>query len=110
MHDAATVRCCECVSHLNSDRERAAQIEWFSVNEVAHVTTLDVLHRDKLNVSDFMQTEDRADIWMIERGGELRFAFEANKIGSAVSESGRKDFDNRGTIERRIDDLVNSAL
>ena len=47
---------------------------------------------------------------MIERGRELGFTLETNEIGSAVSEIGREDFDDRGPIERRIYDLVNSAL
>src|SRR6185369_9803254 len=100
MNDAAAVRCCECVSHLDGDRERAAQIEWFSVDNVAHISSLDVLHRDELNVTDFMQTEDRADVWVIQRRSELCFTFKTNEIGSAVSEIRREDFDDRGPIER----------
>src|SRR6185369_9509917 len=110
MHDAATVRCCERVSHLDRDRERAPQIEWFTVDNLAHVSPFDELHRDKLNVADFMQTEDRADVWVIQRRRELGFAFETNEVGSAVSEIRRDDFYDRGPVERRIDDLVNSTL
>src|SRR6185369_9693989 len=94
MHDAAAVRGCERVSHLDRDRERAAQIEWFSVDDVAHVTSFDVLHRDELNVADFMKTEDRADVWVIERRRQLGFAFKTNEVGSTVSEIRREDFDN----------------
>ena len=37
-------------------------------------------------------------------------AFETNEVGGAVSEIRRKDLDGRRPIERRIYDLVNSAL
>jgi hypothetical protein len=57
-----------------------------------------------------MQTEDRADVWMIERRRELGFAFETREVGSAVSEVRWEDFYDRGPIERRINDLVNSPL
>src|SRR3954452_17371465 len=76
MHDAAIVRYCERVSYLNRDRERTAQIEWLTVDDLAHVSPLDELHRDELSVAGFVQTEDRADVWMIERRRELGFAFE----------------------------------
>src|SRR6185369_14772935 len=110
MHDAATVRRRERVSHLDRDRERASQIEWFTVDNLTHVSPFDKLHRDKLNVADFVQTEDRANVWMIQRRGELGFAFETNEVGSAVNEIRRDDFYDRGPVERRIDDLVNSSL
>src|SRR6185369_3484019 len=110
MHNAATVRCCERVSHLDRDRESAAQIEWFTVDDLAHVAPFDELHRNKLNVADFMQTEDRADVWMIERRRELGFTFETDEVRSAVSEIRRNDFNDCGPIERGIEDLVNSTL
>src|SRR5215213_1009786 len=110
MHNATAVRCSEGVSHLNRDGECAAKIEWFPANDLAHVASFDVLHRDKLNVADFMQTEDRANVRVIERGRELGFAFETNKVRSAVREIRWEDFYDCGPIERRINDLVNSAL
>jgi hypothetical protein len=110
MHDAATVRCGKGVSHLNRDRESTAQVEWSPVDYVAHVASFDVLHCDKLNVAGFMQPEDRADVWMIERGRKLGFAFEANEVGSTVREIRWEYFYDCGPIERRINDLVDSAL
>ena len=47
---------------------------------------------------------------MIERRRELGFAFETYEVGSAVGEIRRDDFYDCGPIERRIEDLVNSAL
>src|ERR1044072_1678208 len=76
MNDAATVCCCESVGHLYRDRERASQIEQLSTDELAHVATFDILHCDKLDVVDFVQTEDGADVWMIERRSELGFSLE----------------------------------
>jgi len=104
------VRGGECVSHLDRDRKRAPQIEWPPIDDLAHVSTFDILHRDELNIADFMQTEDRADVWMIERRRELGFTLETDEIGSAVSQIRWKDFDDCGPIERRIDDFINSAL
>src|SRR6185369_3741545 len=110
VHDAAIVRGCERVSYLNRDRERAAQIEWLTVDNLAHVSPFDELHCDELSVANFVQTEDRADVWMIERRRELGFTFETYEVGSAVSEIRRQDLYDCGPIERRIEDLVNSTL
>src|SRR5262245_10407489 len=101
MNDATAVRRSERVSHLDRDREGTTQIEWPAVDDLAYVATFHVLHRDELNVIDFMQTEDRADVWMIERRGELGFTFKTDEVGSAVSEIGRENFYDCGPIERR---------
>src|SRR5690349_11335817 len=86
MCNATTVCRCESVCCLNRNRERLPQIEWLTVDELSHVATFDVLHCDELNVADFVQAEDRADVWVVQRRCELGFAFEASEIGSAVSE------------------------
>src|SRR5215217_2101857 len=80
MHDAATVRCRERVSHLKLDGERATEIERLSANQLAHVASLDVLHRDEMDIANLVQSEDGADIRMIQRGSESRFAFETREV------------------------------
>ena len=65
MRDATTVRRGESISRLDRNRKRLAQIEWLTADELPHIAPFDVLHRDELNVADFMQAEDRADVWMV---------------------------------------------
>src|SRR5215510_4557431 len=67
MRDASTVRGGERVSHLNLDREGATQVEWLPTDELAHVTSLNVLHRDEVNVTDLVKPEDGADVRMVQR-------------------------------------------
>src|SRR5262249_4434180 len=80
MHDAARVRRGKRIGYLNRNRERLTQIEWTSGHQLTHVATCYVLHRDEMNTVNFVETEDSADVRVIERGSEFGFAFEPNKI------------------------------
>jgi hypothetical protein len=54
VHNALRMGRRERTRDLNRDRERAAQIEWTSGDQLAHVASFDELHRDEVNVVDLM--------------------------------------------------------
>ena len=74
----ASVRGGEGVGNLDGDQQRALQLEWMPVYKLPHVLSFDVLHGDEVMSFSFVEIEDGADVWMIERGGEPGFAFKAS--------------------------------
>src|SRR5207249_8489837 len=51
-----------------------SQIQRPAVDQLAYVLALNVLHDDKVDATNFVEIEDRADVRMIERGGQASFA------------------------------------
>ena len=98
------------VGGLKRDRQCAFQRQWTSIDQLAHVTTLDVLHRDEVNAVDLVEIEDRADVWMIEGRGETGFAFETFEVGFLGGEFCGKDFDDNGSTQFRINGFIDRAL
>ena len=78
---------------LQTDQERRFQFEWTSGDELAHVLAFDVLHRDEVHAVHFVEIEDGADVWMVQRRGETRFAFEAFQVCFFRAEFRGYDFD-----------------
>src|ERR1700687_2675589 len=60
MDDSAGVRGGQRVGDLNCDWKRAAQIEWPTVNQLAHVLSIDELHRDEVDAVDIVEIKNRA--------------------------------------------------
>src|SRR5689334_15720951 len=110
MNDAAAVRGGECVGDLQTDQKRGLQLERTTRDELANVLAFDELHRDEMNSVDFVEIEDRADVWVVQRRREPRFAFEALEVCFFGAEFGRNDFDHNRAAELRVDGFVNCAL
>src|SRR5947207_8432238 len=81
MNYAAFMRSGERISHLDGDGQSAAEIEWPSVHQLAHVLAFNVLHGDEVDAFDVVEIEDGADVWMVEGGRETRFALETFEVG-----------------------------
>src|SRR5688572_26653034 len=79
--DAAGVGSCQRISYLDCNQKGAAQFQWASTYQLAHIASFDVLHGDEVHTIGFVEIEDSADVRMIEGGGEACFAFEALEIG-----------------------------
>src|SRR5687768_12712723 len=58
----------------------------------------------------FVEIEDSADVWMVQRRGETGFSFEAFEVGFLRAEFGRNDFDNNGAAQFVIDGFVDRSL
>ena len=63
-----------------------------------------------MNAIDFVEVEDRADVWMIEGGSKARFSLETLEVRFARGKLGRQDFDYERATQLRIDGLVDRAL
>src|SRR5690349_16193730 len=110
MNDAATVCRRECVGDLQADLERGFQFERTSGDELAHVLAFNKLHRDVVNSVDFIEIEDGADVWMVQRRGETCFAFESFEICLLCAQLGWDYLDDNGTAQLCVSRLVNRSL
>src|SRR5207245_2513924 len=80
MDDAARVGRCQSVGNLNRNPQRALQLQWTSVDKLAYVSTFNVLHRDEVMTFCFVEIKDRADVRMIQRRSQARFALKPLQI------------------------------
>ena len=81
MDDPARMCSRKSVGNLNRDRQRAAQIERTATDQFANVLAFDVLHGDEVHACNFIQIENGADIRMVERRRQPRFALESLEVG-----------------------------
>src|SRR6266404_9337089 len=110
VNDAARVRRNERLSHLNRDPQSTLQFQWPPVHQLAHVPSFDVLHRDKVQAVGLVHIEDGADVRMIQRRSQPRFALKAFQIGFLNGEFGWQHLYDDGAAELLIDGFINRAL
>src|SRR5688500_10482608 len=65
MNDSLRMGHCQRVRHLNSDRQSAFQLQRLSTDELPHIATRNVLHRNKVDSVDFVEVEDGAKGWVV---------------------------------------------
>src|SRR5687767_3157179 len=56
---------CQRIRHLNGDRQSTFKLQRLSTDELPHIATRNVLHRNKVDAIDFVEVEDGADVWMV---------------------------------------------
>ena len=95
---------CNAIDKRAFERQRA------TVDELPHVSALDVLHRDEVDAVDLVEIEDGADVWVVERGSEARFALKTFEIGFFRGELGGQNFDDKRAAELGIDGFIDRAL
>ncbi len=110
MNDAARVRRGQRVRHLNPDAQSAFQFQWPPVNQLAHVFSFDVLHRNEVQTFGFVEIEDRADVRMIERRREPCFPGKTFQVGVFDGQFRRQDFDHDGAAQLVVGGFINRAL
>src|ERR1041385_1422768 len=110
MNDAAAVCGCERVGDLQTDQERGLELEWTARDELADVLAFDELHRDEEDAVDFVQIEERADVWVVQRRREPRFAFEAFEVCFLSAQFRRNDFDHNRAAKLCVDSFIDCAL
>ena len=110
MNDAARVRRSQRVGDLDRDRKRAAQIQRPARDKLAHVLPVDELHRNKVDAADIVEIKNRADVWMIERGCEPRFALEPLEVGFLGRQFRRQDLDHDRPAQLGVGRFVNCSL
>ena len=110
MNDAARVRSSQRVGDLDSNRKRAAQIQGPARDKLTHVLPVDELHRNEVNPLNIVEIKNRADVRMIERGCEPRFALEPLEVGFLGRQFRRQDLDHDRPAQLGIGRFVNCSL
>ena len=85
MDDALLVRRVERLGDLARDRERLGDRQRPALEAIGQRRPLDQLEDQRRHAIGFLQPVDRADVRMIERGQQARFAREA---GAALGVGG----------------------
>ncbi len=110
MNDAPTVRCRECVGDLQTDQQRRFQFEWTACDELPHILAFNELHRDEMEPVNFVQIVDSADVWMVQRRCEARFAFESFQVCFLRAQFRWNDLDHNRASEFEVGRFVHFAL
>src|SRR6267143_1462075 len=80
MNDSLRMRYGERVGNLDSNGERALELQRFSVYQLPHVAAGNVLHRDEVDIVNDVQIENSAYVWVVQRGGQTRLALKAFNV------------------------------
>src|SRR6185295_19082613 len=110
MNDATAVRGSEGLGNLQTDQQSGFQLEWTARDELSHVLAFDKLHRNEVNTVDFIEIEDRADVWVVQRRGNARFAFETFEIRLFRAELRGDDFNHNRAAKLSVGGFVDRAL
>jgi len=84
--------------------------DWKSGDKLADILPLDILHRNIKNTIRLVKIVDRTNVRMIELRAKLSLAFESSEIGCFLSEFGRKDLDDGGSVELGVEGFINGPL
>src|SRR5205085_4213285 len=104
--DAARVCGGQSICDLYGDGERTAQFERPAFDELTHVPARDVLHGDEEHTVRLVEIVDGADVRMVERRGEHRFALEAFEVHLFAGQLRRQHFDDDRAAELRVDGFI----
>src|SRR6185503_13490350 len=110
MNDASSVCSAERIRSLQRDRQSTLERQRTTIHELPHVLAFDVLHGNEVNAVDLVEIEDGADVWMVERRGQTRFAFETLEICFACGQLGGQNFDDERAAELGIDRFIDGSL
>ena len=98
--DTATVRVDECRRDLCADCDHVVGRERPRGHPIRQRLTLDVLHHDVRVRPRLSNLVDRADTWMVQRGGGARLA---EQLAGAARIAGRAhELERHGSIEARV--------
>ena len=109
MHDPARVRHIERGHHLPRDVERAVNGERTARDEPVETLAVDELEDQKLCAVGFVNAVDRADVRMIERGQDLRFAPESGERLGVLERSARENLEGDLSTEFGIAGAIDLA-
>jgi hypothetical protein len=93
VHDTFRVRGFERFGDLEAEAQRFLDRQRARLQLLLERLTLDELHRNEQRARLLIETVDRADMRVIERGEQLRFAFEAREAFLVRGERRRQRLD-----------------
>jgi hypothetical protein len=110
MHQPAFVRGVERARHLLDELECSRRYERaFGMQQRLQVGALDVAHRDVEQAVDLARLVDGDDVRVIEGGGELRLAQEAQAKALVLREAGRQELQRNLPLQPRIVGQIDDA-
>ena len=102
MDDPLLVGRFECLRDLPRDWQRLVDGNRPVHDAIGERRSLDQLQHDRLEVVRFFKAVNRTDVRMVERGEQLRFAFEASKPIGIEDEGLGQDFQRDAAVQRGV--------
>jgi hypothetical protein len=102
VNDAAFVRSLERVGDLACDRQRVVDRDGGVPDAIGERLALDELHDESQRTARVLDAVDMGDMRMIERGEQLRLAFEARDAFAIGRHRRGKDLDRDVTLQPRV--------
>jgi hypothetical protein len=102
MDDPLLVRRFERVGNLPGDRQGLIDRDRAPCNALREILTLDEFHHEGVHACRFLESVDRRDVGMIQRGESLRLSFKPSETLGLLGERVRQDLDRDLTTQRRV--------
>src|ERR1035438_5823365 len=102
MNDARRMRRIECVGDLNGKRQEQIGFEGTSGDAVRQHYAIQILHGDERPPVLFTDVINRADIWVIECGGGLRFAAKTGENRRVAGNFFGQEFESDKKLQPRV--------
>ena len=109
MHEAARVGRIQGARQLRENVYRIRWVKTASLKAFVQITPFDVPHRDEEVIPGRTGLEDRDDVRMVDRRGQLRLAQEAVAERLVLGEAGSEQFERNPPLEPQILGQVDDA-
>ena len=113
MHHAAGMSGLETGGDLHADLDGLVQRQGAGDQSLREILAGHQLHDQEADSPALVESVDRGDVGMIERGQQFRLALEAHQPVGVGAEGLRQDLDRHLAVERGVDrapDLAHAAL
>ena len=110
MNDSLRMRYGERVRYLNSNGERALELQRFPVYQLPHVAAGNVLHGDEMDIVNDVQIENCANVGVVQRGSQAGLALKAFHVCFFGDKFFRQDLDDQSAAKLGVNGLVDRSL
>ena len=109
MDDALLVRRLERVGDLCRDRQRLGERHCTTRDVRGKIFALDQFHDERGEVGGLLESVDRGDVWMIERGEHFGFALKSREPIGIASDGGGEHFDRHRPFQMAVGRAIHFA-
>ena len=109
MDDAFVVSGFQALRDLAGDGQRFVERDGAASQTFGQVLAVDILEHQGHRVIRLFETVDSRDVWMVERGENLRFAPEAGHSFGILRNGRRQDLDSGVAVQPRVACAVHLA-
>ena len=64
--DASGTNVATCISDLEADQQSTLKLERATGDQLAHISSFDILHGDEVNSFNFIEIINSANVWVVQ--------------------------------------------